>query len=420
MQPSAADQAVPRSASGTRSGDGGGRSSAASAGDIVSRAPVVGAEAPALPVPPAEGPAAAPRRRSLKTPIFGLLGAAALALGAYEGYGWWTVGRFEVATDDAYVQADITIVSAKISGYVETVAVAANQSVKAGDLIAKIEDGDYRLAVQSASDKLATQESAIVRIGRQQEAGRASVAQAGAQVEAARADAARAEADYARQLELAKADFASKARLDQAKADRDRTAAAVRSAAAALSEAEANVDVLAAQQGEAERVAAELRTALEKARRDLSFTEIRAPVDGVIGNKAVEIGTFVQPGARLAALVPLAAVHVDANFKETQLAALKPGQTVHIAVDAFPDRDITGTLESVSPASGSVFSLLPPENATGNFTKIVQRVPVRIAVSPELAREGLLRPGLSVVVSVDRRDRGMPEAPAPASAAALR
>ena len=154
--------------------------------------------------------------------------------------------------------------------------------------------------------------------------------------------------------------------------------------------------------------AAELQTAVDKAERDLSFTEIRAPVDGVIGNKAVEVGTYVQPGARLAALVPLTSVHVDANFKETQLASLKPGQKVHIEVDAFPDTDIVGTVESVSPASGAVFSLLPPENATGNFTKIVQRVPVRVAVSPDVAQKGLLRPGLSVVVDVDTRTSAEP------------
>ena len=180
----------------------------------------------------------------------------------------------------------------------------------------------------------------------------------------------------------------------------------MKSAQAALLAAQANVDVLAAQQGEAERVSAELQTAVDKAARDLSFKEIRAPVDGTIGNKAVEVGTYVQPGARLAALVPLSSVHVDANFKETQLADLKVGQKVRLDVDAYPDRDFVGTVESVSPASGSVFSLLPAENATGNFTKIVQRVPVRVAVAPEPAREGLLRPGLSVVVRVDRRDTG--------------
>jgi membrane fusion protein, multidrug efflux system len=358
------------------------------------------------PAPTDAAAAPSPARRSLKKPVLLTLLAGALAFGAYEGHGWWTSGRFAVSTDDAYVQADITTLSAKVSGYVESVAVTNNQSVRAGDLIARIDPGDYRLALQAAEDKLSTQQSTILRIGRQEEAARASVAQAAAQVDAARADAARAAADYGRQLELARSDFASKARFDQAKADRDRTEAAVKSAQAALAAAEANVDVLGAQKGEAERVAAELATAVERAKRDLSFTEIRAPVDGVIGNKAVEVGTYVQPGARLAALVPLTSVHVDANFKETQLAALTPGQRVHIEVDAFPDRDIVGTVESVSPASGSVFSLLPAENATGNFTKIVQRVPVRIVVAPEVAQEGLLRPGLSVVVSVDRRDPG--------------
>jgi membrane fusion protein (multidrug efflux system) len=177
----------------------------------------------------------------------------------------------------------------------------------------------------------------------------------------------------------------------------------VQSAQAALAAAKANVDVLAAQQTEARKVAAELQTAVQKAERDLTFTEIRAPVDGVIGNKAMEVGTYVQPGARLAALVPLTSVHVDANFKETQLASLKVGQKVHIEVDAFPDADVVGTVESVSPASGAVFSLLPPENATGNFTKIVQRVPVRVSVNPEIVQQGILRPGLSVVVDVDTR-----------------
>jgi membrane fusion protein (multidrug efflux system) len=182
----------------------------------------------------------------------------------------------------------------------------------------------------------------------------------------------------------------------------------VKSAEAAFAAAKANVDVLSAQQNEGQRLAAELQTSVQKAERDLSFTEIRAPVDGVVGNKAVEVGTYVQPGARLAALVPLNSVHVDANFKETQLASLKPGQKVRIEVDAFPDSDIVGTVESVSPASGAVFSLLPPENATGNFTKIVQRVPVRVVVNPEIARQGILRPGLSVVVDVDTRTSAEP------------
>ena len=131
---------------------------------------------------------------------------------------------------------------------------------------------------------------------------------------------------------------------------------------------------------------------------------VRAPVDGVVANRAVEVGTLVQPGTRIAAVVPLGSAHVDANFKETQLARLTPGQPVRLEVDALPGREFTGTVESIAPGSGSIFSLLPPENATGNFTKIVQRVPVRIKVPPEVAGQGLLRAGLSVVATVDTRD----------------
>lgn len=353
---------------------------------------------------PTANPKGKGRTRIGKKPIVLAILLAAIGFGGYEGYQWWETGRFLVSTDDAYVQADITILSAKISGYIASVAVANNQSVKAGDLIAKIDEGDYRLALQSAKDKLATQQSAVARIGRQIEAAKASVDQAEAQVAAARADAERTAGDFSRQQQLAQSNYASKATFETAKAERDRAAANVRSAQAALSLAQANVDVLSAQQVEAQRVSAEQQTAVEKAERDLSFTEIRAPVDGVIGNKAVEVGTFVQPGARLAALVPLTSVHVDANFKETQLANLKPGQKVHVEVDAFPNADIVGTIESVAPASGAVFSLLPPENATGNFTKIVQRVPVRIAFGDDAAQKGMLRPGLSVVVNVDTRE----------------
>lgn len=349
--------------------------------------------------------AAAPKAKKgfAKKPLILAVLAGALAFSGYEGHEWWTNGRFMVSTEDAYVQADITILSAKVSGHVQSVAVTNNQSVKAGDLIAKIDDGDYRFALQSAKDKLATQQSAVTRIGRQIEAGGASVAQAQAQIAAAKAEAERAESDYSRQQQLARSDFTSRAALENAKAARDRAQANVQSAEAALAAAKSNVDVLAAQQNEAQRVAVEQQTSVEKAERDLTFTEIRAPADGVIGNKAMEVGTYVQPGARLAALVPMTSVHVDANFKETQLASLKVGQKVRIEVDAFPDADVIGTVESVSPASGAVFSLLPPENATGNFTKIVQRVPVRVSVNPEIIQQGILRPGLSVVVDVDTR-----------------
>ena len=351
--------------------------------------------------PPMAAPAAK-RRNPLRRAILFLLLCAALGGGSYAGWQWWTVGHFFVSTDDAYVQADISVLAAKVSGYLDAVPVMNGQAVKRGDVIALLDDGDYRLALKAAEDKLATQVSTIARIGRQAEAAQAQVAQSAAQVEVAKADAVRAAADYARATQM-QADYVAKSRLDQAKADRDRTEASVKSAEAALLAARANVDVLNAQKREAENVAGELRTAADRARRDLDFTVIRAPFDGVVGNKAVEAGAYVAPGSRVAALVPLQSVRVDANFKETQLGRVRPGQEVHIHVDAYPDRDIVGTVESLSPASGSVFSLLPPDNATGNFTKIVQRLPVRVHVPETIAREGLLRPGLSVVVNVDTR-----------------
>jgi membrane fusion protein (multidrug efflux system) len=177
----------------------------------------------------------------------------------------------------------------------------------------------------------------------------------------------------------------------------------VHSAQAQVQAAAANVDVLRAQQQEALRTLGELRTALAKAERDLSFTVVRAPIDGVIGNRAVQVGDFVQTGTRLLAIVPLDAVYIDANFKETQLASLTPGQPVEVSVDALPNHDIAGTVASVAPASGAVFSLLPPDNATGNFTKIVQRLAVRIHVPEEMAAQHLLRPGMSVVVSINTK-----------------
>jgi membrane fusion protein (multidrug efflux system) len=343
--------------------------------------------------------------------LIGLGALALVGLGGWYGYDYLTVGRYLVSTDDAYVRADATTLAAKVSGYVASVEVADNSYVHAGDVIARIDDGDYKLALTSARDKVATQEATVARIGEQIPAQEAQVEQARAQLVSAQAAAVRAKSELERQQALAAKSFASQQTLEQALANRDQTAAAVQSAQAAIDAAIANVGVLRAQQQEAARTLKELQTAVAKAERDLSFTEVRAPVDGVIGNRAVQVGDFVQTGTRLAALVPLDNVYIDANFKETQLARLKPGQPVSVNVDALPGEQITGTVASVSPASGSVFSLLPPDNATGNFTKIVQRLPVRIHLPASVTGQRLLRPGMSVVVDVDTKyqavaDRG--------------
>ena len=390
--------------------DGGRRSASASVGVTprLRSAPAQPGHSPPVagaPLPPQAQPAAArePDRGRLRRLVLLALLLAVLGYGGHLAYDYWTDGRFLVGTDDAYVQVDMTQLAAKVPGYIVSVEVENNQPVRAGDPIARIDDGDYRLALQAAQGKLATQESTIARIGRQIDAAQAEVEREQANLLATHADEVRAQADYQRQNELTRADFASKARFDQAVADRDRSAAAVKGAEAALAVEQANTDVLRAQQVEAQRLAEELRTAVARAERDLSFTTVRAPMDGVVGNKAIQVGSYVQAGTRLAALVPLAEVHIDANFKETQLAHIRPGQTVRLAVDAYGGRALEGRVASIAPASGSVFSLLPPENATGNFTKIVQRVPVRIELPPKLLAEGILRPGLSVVAEVDTR-----------------
>jgi membrane fusion protein (multidrug efflux system) len=341
--------------------------------------------------------------------IVGTALALVLAVGGYFGGEYWTVGRFQVSTDDAYVRAHTTTLAAKVPGYISEVLAGDNTWVHAGDVVARIDNGDFKLAVDAAQGKVTSQEATIDRIGRQIVAAQAAVEQAQAQLASAQAGAVRAQSELERQQALAAKDFASKQAYETALANRDQSKAGVSAAQAALDGADANVAVLKAQQTEAARGLDELRTALAKAQRDLGFTEIRAPVDGVIGNRAMQVGDYVQTGQRLAAVVPLDDVYIDANFKETQLGDLKPGQSVAISVDAMPEHALKGVVESVSPASGAMFSLLPPDNATGNFTKIVQRVPVRIRVPYEVASEHALRPGLSVVVSVNTKP-GAPRA----------
>jgi membrane fusion protein (multidrug efflux system) len=331
--------------------------------------------------------------------------AAAIAIIAGGAFGteWWVSGRYVISTDDAYVHAHNTTLASKISGYVASIPVEDNATIHAGDVIATIDDGDYKLAADAAREKVATQQATVDRIGRQVIAQNASIDQARAQMVSAQANAKRMKLELDRQQALAAQKFASQQTLEQAQANRDQSSAAVDNAQAGIDAASANLDVLKAQQQEAARTLDEFKTALAKAERDFSFTVIRAPVDGVFSNRAVQTGDYVQTGQRIASLVPLDDVYVDANFKETQLARLQPGQPVSISVDALPDHAIAGRVESLSPASGAVFSLLPPDNATGNFTKIVQRLPVRIDVPADVAAKQVLRPGMSVVVSVNTK-----------------
>lgn len=332
------------------------------------------------------------------------VGLVALSAAAYFGTNYYLVGRFMVGTDDAYVRANNSTLGSRVSGHVAQIVPADNTLVKAGDVVFRIDDGDYRIAVDSARAKIATQDATIARIGRQVTAQGAGVAQAEAQLTSAQAAATRSDLDYERQQALSTRGFASKAVFETSQASRDQSAAAVQAAKAAVESARDAVEVTKAQQDEARAQLAELKAALAKAERDLEFTQVRAPVDGIISNRIVNTGDYVNAGQRLANVVPLSEVFIDANFKETQLGRVKPGQAVKISVDAYDSRSIDGVVDSLSPAAGAVFTLLPPDNATGNFTKIVQRIPVRVRVPASVAAENLLRPGMSVYVKVDTRE----------------
>jgi len=364
--------------------------------------------------PRVDAPSKQPSSRlSRRTLLLGAVVAIGAGTAAWFGYDYLTVGRFTVSTDDAYVQAYNTTLAAKVPGYLASVPVTDNTYVHTGDVIATLDDGDYRLAVDSAREKVATQEATVARMVHQITAQEAAVEQAKTQLTAAEAAAKRMELELTRQNVLVARDASSRQLLEQAQANRDQAIAGVQGAHAAIDSAAANVEVLKGQRQEALSTLDELKTALAKAERDLSFTVIHAPLDGVIGNRAVQTGDYVQVGQRLASLVPLDEVYVTANFKETQVAHLRPGQSASVTVDALPEHTFQGTVESFSPASGAVFSLLPPDNATGNFTKIVQRLPVRIRVPLAVAHEGLLRPGMSVVVSVNTKQGALADGGAP-------
>ena len=356
-------------------------------------------EPPAAIAAPAE--TAAPKSGNRKKMV--LMGVGLLLALAAASYGvhYFLVGRFLVSTDDAYVRANATTLGARVSGHVVTIFAGDNALVRAGEVVFKIDDGDYRIAVDAARTKIETQQATIERIGRQIVAQESAVEQARAQTASAEAGLKRAGLDFDRQQELSNKGFASRATFEQSEAGRDQGVAGVKQSRAAYDTAVTNVEVTRAQQAEARAQLAELQTTLAKAQRDLDFTSVRAPVDGTFSNRMVSTGDYIVVGQRLGNVVPLNEVFIDANFKETQLKRIRPGQPVTVSVDAYGHRKFAAIVDSISPAAGSVFTLLPPDNATGNFTKIVQRLPVRLRVPSDVAKQNLLRAGMSVYVTVD-------------------
>ncbi|MFB9949354.1 HlyD family secretion protein [Rhizobium puerariae] len=340
------------------------------------------------------------KRRGFLLPVIAL---ALLGGAAWYGYDWWVDGRFLVSTDDAYVEGDLAVISPKVSGYVAKVNVVENQSVKAGDPLVTLDDGDYRLALEKAEAAIESAKLAISRIDAQIVGAQAALAQSKAQQGALEAAVRGAEITYKRASELAAKSVGTAADLDNAQIALEQARANLVAGQAAVASADANIGLLQAQRKEAVNTVRTQELARDQAQRDLDFTVLKAPYDGIIGNLAVQTGDLLSVGKRIASLVPLTELYIKANFKETQIGHLEPGSKVRVHVDAYEDHPIIGTVQSIAPASGAVFSMLPPENATGNFTKVVQRVPVRISIPQEDLEREHLRAGLSVVVDVDTR-----------------
>lgn len=326
------------------------------------------------------------------------------------GFYWWTVWRFLQSTDDAYIQSDVSLISPKIEGYIKEVRVRDNEAVAAGQVLFVIEDRDFAAKVAQAEAVVATGEASVATYANRLKLQQTMIDQAAANLRAAEADLDRTQRDYKRYTSLVTSDYASRQRYETAEADSRKADAALGKARAALATEQNQLAVLQSQKREEEAKLQQTRAALQLARNDLDNTTIRAPIAAIAGNRAGQIGQYVKAGTQLLSLVPLPRVFVTANFKETQLTRMRPGQPAEISVDAYPDRPLHGEVESFAPGSGAQFSLLPPDNATGNFTKIVQRVPVRIAVPADEPMVRLLRPGLSVTVTVDTRREGTAEA----------
>ncbi|RUL77597.1 HlyD family secretion protein [Dyella choica] len=347
----------------------------------------------------------APPRSKRKLALRIALGAALLA-GVVYGVHWWTAGRFIQDTDDAYVGGDITVIGPKVSGYVTVLNVTDNQRVHAGELLVKIDDRDYRAALAKAEGAVAAQEALLSNLDATEQLQQAVINEAKASIAAAGAEATRAHDDEVRYRDLAGRAAVSVESAQRADAE-DKTARAnTEKAEAAWVAAQRQLNVIASQKQQARAALAQAKAERDIAALNVGYTELRAPVDGVIGNRRARVGAYAAAGTQLLSVVPAHGLWVDANFKEDQLARMQPGQLVRIRADVLPGRVFHGRVSSLAPATGAEFSVLPPENATGNFTKIVQRVPVRVVLDKQDDALGLLRPGLSVIADVDTRVSG--------------
>jgi membrane fusion protein (multidrug efflux system) len=343
----------------------------------------------------------------LKNPRVRIVLLLVLAAAVIGGVLWYvryqSVGKFMQGTDDAYIQADAVTISPKVSGYVDKVFVAENQLVKAGTPLLQIDARDYRAQAAQVQAQIGVAQASAEGVQAQIREQQAAIDKARSDLSAARSDAAFAHSEVARYRPLAASGAETREKLSQLINQARQADAQVASADAALNSATRRVGTLQAQVQQARAQGQASRAQLEAANVNVGATILRAGIDGRVGDKTVRVGQFVQAGTRLMSVVPVTQLYVEGNFKETQLGLMRVGQPVTLEVDALPGVEIRGHVESVSPGTGAQFSLLPPQNATGNFTKIVQRIPVRIAIDAGPETRRLLVPGMSVDVTVDTR-----------------
>jgi membrane fusion protein (multidrug efflux system) len=356
--------------------------------------------------------APAPRRSALSSPLVrGVLimgGVALLALIIWFALGWWTHGRFVEATDDAYLHADGEVIAPKVSGYVDQVFVLENQAVAAGQPLVRIDARSYDAALAQEAAAIDARKADIEAAQRQVAQQQAVVAESRVRIGAAKVNAAYATGEAERYRTLSGQGVETAERYTQAVNQKDQADETVKTDEAALMVAERQAQAQQAQITQAQAQLAAAQAAAEAAHLNVSDTLLRASIAGRIGDKTVQVGQFVQPGARLMSVVPLDRVYLVANFKETQVGRMRVGQHASVTIDALGGRTIDAVVESFAPGTGSQFALLPPENATGNFIKIVQRVPVRLRLEPPSDLRDRLVPGLSATVKIDTTQRPAP------------
>lgn len=354
----------------------------------------------AAPRAPAAPPSPEAALRRLALPVLAIVVALGFVALASSRWNAWTGGATVQSTNDAYVRAELTKLSSRVAGEVQKVAVSDFQQVKAGDLLIQIDPADYEAQVAQAEATVEAAQAALDNLGNQIELQYATIAQAEAQQVAAGAAEVEAQQEQQRQQSLSLSEAGTRQRLEQATAGLAKAQADVRASRAVIAAQRHQLDVLTGTKKQRGADLAGAKAQLAAARLKLGYTRITAPFDGVVGERQAQPGDYVNIGSNLIAVVPLPRVYVVANYKETQLTHVTPGQRVDVSVDSFPGERLQGRVERIAPASGSQFALLPPDNATGNFTKVVQRIPVRIALDGNQPLLSRLLPGMSVVTRI--------------------